>query len=244
MSSETASIEIGKSAIINSEAIGHKINSLEDKYYSIKRYHESRLKDLSSEIKELSKLINKEQNDIQEIKSIKEKKLREVELKISNQILELREIRNESDTLIENKIKDHLHRMETLEFNKSSEIDIRREDQFEKISSSLNDLTQKVEYLRKRRKNILTSFKKELANESENILKSIQEESNRREYSVQSMKQLLDDTMNHFLTEMAASRTSRLEMDKQIIDQLELACQDTENKLARMISSNENQKDN
>ncbi|KAL5370548.1 hypothetical protein CPHLJ_1g3035 [Cryptosporidium parvum] len=206
MSSETASIEIGKSAIINSEAIGHKINSLEDKYYSIKRYHESRLKDLSSEIKELSKLINKEQNDIQEIKSIKEKKLREVELKISNQILELREIRNESDTLIENKIKDHLHRMETLEFNKSSEIDIRREDQFEKISSSLNDLTQKVEYLRKRR--------------------------------------LLDDTMNHFLTEMAASRTSRLEMDKQIIDQLELACQDTENKLARMISSNENQKDN
>lgn len=50
--------------------------------------------------------------------------------------------------------------------------------------------------------------------------------------------------MNHFLTEMAASRTSRLEMDKQIIDQLELACQDTENKLARMISSNENQKDN
>ncbi|KAL3130010.1 hypothetical protein CHM_1g3035 [Cryptosporidium hominis] len=206
MSSETASIEIGKSAIINSEAIGHKINSFEDKYYSIKRYHESRLKELSSEIKELSKLINKEQNDIQEIKSIKEKKLREVELKISNQILELREIRNESDTLIENKIKDHLHRMETLEFNKSSEIDIRREDQFEKISSSLNDLTQKVEYLRKRR--------------------------------------LLDDTMNHFLTEMAASRTSRLEMDKQIIDQLELACQDTENKLARMISSNENQKDN
>lgn len=77
--------------------------------------------------------------------------MREVELKISNQILELREIRNESDTLIENKIKDHLHRMETLEFNKSSEIDIRREDQFEKISSSLNDLTQKVEYLRKRR---------------------------------------------------------------------------------------------
>ncbi|TRY53194.1 Uncharacterized protein CTYZ_00003896 [Cryptosporidium tyzzeri] len=203
MSSETASIEIGRSAIINSEAIGHKINSLEDKYYSIKRYHESRLKDLSSEIKELSKLINKEQNDTQEIKSIKEKKLREVELKISNQILELREIRNESDTLIENKIKDHLHRTETLEFNKSSEIDIRREDQFEKISSSLNDLTQKVEYLRKRR--------------------------------------LLDDTMNHFLTEMAASRTSRLEMDKQIIDQLELACQDTENKLARMISSNENQ---
>ncbi|KAK9174498.1 Uncharacterized protein cmbei_1003040 [Cryptosporidium meleagridis] len=244
MSSETVSIEIGKSAIINSEAIGHKISSLEDKYYSIKRYHESRLKDLSSEIKELSKLINKEQNDIQEMKSIKEKKLREFELKISNQILELREIRSESDNLIENKIKDHLHRMETLEFNKSSEIDIRREDQFEKISSSLNNLTQKVEYLRKRRKNILASFKKELAIESENVLKSIQEESNRRENSVQSMKQLLDDTMNHFQTEIAASRASRLEIDKQIIDQLELACQDTENKLARMISSNENQKSN
>ncbi|POM82201.1 hypothetical protein CmeUKMEL1_01210 [Cryptosporidium meleagridis] len=220
MSSETVSIEIGKSAIINSEAIGHKISSLEDKYYSIKRYHESRLKDLSSEIKELSKLINKEQNDIQEMKSIKEKKLREFELKISNQILELREIRSESDNLIENKIKDHLHRMETLEFNKSSEIDIRREDQFEKISSSLNNLTQKVEYLRKRR-----------------IGKCIKIHSRR-------IKQKGKLCSKHETTEIAASRASRLEIDKQIIDQLELACQDTENKLARMISSNENQKSN
>ncbi|KAH8584800.1 uncharacterized protein ELE39_000751 [Cryptosporidium sp. chipmunk genotype I] len=252
MTSETVSIEIEKSAIINSEAIGHKISSLEDKYYNIRRYHESRLKDLNLEIKELSNLISKEQNDIQEMRSIKERQLREVELRISNQIMELREKRSESDTLIEGKIKDHIHRMETLEFSKSSEIDIRREDQFEKISRSLNDLTQKVECLRKRRfelellilfsktshlpisnassyrKSILTSLKKELANgyggkrgliplfhlntiyflfrlfekfnyssfpsfsktiESENITKSIQKESIRRENSVQSMKQ-------------------------------------------------------
>ncbi|OII74745.1 uncharacterized protein cubi_00298 [Cryptosporidium ubiquitum] len=136
---------------INSEAIGHKISSLEDQYYSLKRHHESRLKDLNLEIKELSKLISKEQNNLQEIKSRKESQLRDLELRISNQILELREIRNESDTVIENKIKEHIHRMETLEFNKSSEIDIHREDQFEEISKSLNDLTQKVECLRKKR---------------------------------------------------------------------------------------------
>lgn len=47
--------------------------------------------------------------------------------------------------------------------------------------------------------------------------------------------------MSHFQTEMTTSRINRMEMDKQILDQLELACQNTENKLAKMISSNENQ---
>lgn len=109
-------------------------------------------------------------------------------MRVSSQILELREARNEYDNVVESKIRDHIHRMETLELNKSAEIDILREDQFEQVSRSLNGLTQKVDCLRKKRsvgckspgtaclppfplppftlcrKSILACFKEELAN--------------------------------------------------------------------------------
>ncbi|KAJ1605981.1 hypothetical protein OIY81_3332, partial [Cryptosporidium canis] len=231
MISEKAQVESARSAIISSEELGHKVSSLEDRYQGLRRLHEARLKDVISEVKELSKLIGKEKSELQELRARREGQLRELELRISGQILELRESRSGAEGGIEAKIKDHIHRMETLELSRSAEIDIHREDQFEEVSRSLNGLTQKVECLRKKRKSMAALLKEELAGE----------ESVRREGSVQGLRQLLDDTLSHFQTEMAASRINRLEMDRQILEQLELACQDTENKLSRMISYSENQ---
>ncbi|KAF7457604.1 hypothetical protein HWI79_1864 [Cryptosporidium felis] len=196
---------------MTSEIFGHKINSLEDRFLSFKKFHKSRtkvrkvglcsetyirrlklgtdLQDLELEIKELERLINFEYKEIQEIKSKKEKSLRDLELGISRQILELREARNESESIVEVKIRDHISRMETLELNRLSEVDTKREEQFEEVSRSLNDLTHKVEALRKKRKNIHSVFKEELKRKSEEITKQVSEESSRRESSIQGMKQ-------------------------------------------------------
>ncbi|KAH7647052.1 hypothetical protein FG379_002743 [Cryptosporidium bovis] len=223
--------------LLTLETIGHQIKSLESKFLQIKKVHENKFRIMNNEIMQLVGTVNKQVNDFKESRVRREKLMREFELRMTKDIVELRDTRNSYDFVIKEKINNHISRMTNVELSRSADVDSIREKQFLTISNSLNELTNMVDELRKKRKGIQSNFEEIMKKDSKEVLVSINNESERRNNSVDGIKGLLNETLNHFYGELGLSKENRTEVDKQILDQLELACNDVENKLIDFVGS-------
>ncbi|KAK6587940.1 hypothetical protein RS030_81422 [Cryptosporidium xiaoi] len=228
---------LSKQDSLTLETIGHQIKSLESKFLQIKKVHENNFRTMNNEIMQLVGKVNKQVNDFKESRVRREKLMREFELKMTKDIVELRDTRNSYDFVIKEKINNHISRMTNVELSRSADVDSIREKQFLTISNSLNELTNMVDELRKKRKGIQSNFEETMKKDSKEVLVSINNESERRNNSIDGIKGLLNETLNHFYGELRLSKENRTEVDKQILDQLELACNDVENKLIDFVGS-------
>ncbi|KAH8740473.1 hypothetical protein FG386_002985 [Cryptosporidium ryanae] len=223
--------------ILTLETVGHQIKSLESKFLQIKKVHENNFRTMNSEIMQVVSAVNKRVNSLKENIARKEKLMREFELKITKNIVELRDTRNSYDFFIKEKINNHISRMTNVELSRSNNADSAREEQFLTISNSINELTNMVDELRMKRKEVQNKLEENINKGSREVLLSINNESECRENSINGIKELLNETLNHFHSEIQLSKENRTEVDKHILDQLEFACNDVENKLVGFVGS-------
>ncbi|OII71080.1 hypothetical protein cand_026380 [Cryptosporidium andersoni] len=225
--------------IASSEALNHHIKSLDQKIINIKREHISKINDLNSKTIELTKLYQRKCENRNRIKEEIKKSVHELELQIAQKLANLRESRHDIKLNSENTIKNYLDRNEDQYLNLSSDIDIKREQQFNEMSNSLSELTNNVELLRQKRKEIKGNIQTNLENKIQTLQDILHEEKCKRENDIESIDQLMKKTLSHFKTELTNSKSSRIQNDYQILTQLEVACQKAEDYLSKIVNIND-----
>ncbi|EEA07908.1 uncharacterized protein CMU_029830 [Cryptosporidium muris RN66] len=225
--------------IASSEVLNHHIKSLDQKIINIKREHISKINDLNSKTIELTKLYQRKCEGRNRIKEGIKKSVHELELQIAQNIANLRESRHDIKLNSENTIKNYLDRNEDQHLNFSSDVDIKREQQFNEMSNSLSELTNNVELLRQKRKGIKDNIQTTLENKIHTLQDILHEEKCKRENDIESIDQLMKKILSHFKTELANSKSSRIQNDYQILTQLEVACQKAEDYLSKIVNIND-----